>query len=201
VITFRVLDARTVMDPQLFETLPSEEVEVIAINILGLPSVPLQEIGEREVEWLCWLHRRTSAEHVVYKVKASDPQGKSCTLCVLWPPSTMTDDTSKYVHEVEALVMSLAPQIALFGYSRVPARGPVIHIQGEDMVHNMPLFIQLIFDASQLHTTSMRTKTVEGVRYKVKVLPDASMRVLADRIDEAELPLFLEQLLWCFGAL
>jgi hypothetical protein len=121
-----LVEARTVMDPARFEGLPTAEEEVIAITILGLESVTVQETGEREGEWLKWLQDRTSAEQVLFKVKPADTQGQAGTLCVFWPIATTTLETEKYMREVEGLIMS---QTAPYGDSRVPDRSPVIRSQ------------------------------------------------------------------------
>jgi hypothetical protein len=194
-----LVEARTALDPARYDSLPMREEEVLAVTIIGLESETGQNAEEREQDWLKWFKARTSADQVLFKVKIIDTQGQAsqgqaCTLHVTWPAAATPSEAEQHLREIEGLVMSLAPQSAHYGNTRVPARGPVMRSQDGERMRNMPLLIQLVVESSQFPPTFRRTKIVEGIRYKIKPIPAGAMRGLAKRIDSAALPSFTQEL-------
>jgi hypothetical protein len=78
----------------------------------------------------------------------------------------------------------------------LPHGDPVIHSQPRagGGVTNLPLFIQLVDEASQFPKMATRTTMVGGMRHRVRLVPDEALRVLGDKINAAALPPFLQQL-------
>jgi hypothetical protein len=185
------LEARPEVDHRPTDSLPWVDQTVIAINVLGLPRILQEEKKETEEKWLTWFQARSAVELVVYTEK-----GDAGVLCVQWPTSAKSEDLALYVGQVEALLMSFVLQVAEHGDDRAPTRGQVIRSQKRagGGVTTFPLFVQLVQEASQLPKTEARIIMVGGKRHRVRLVPDAVLRVLGDKIDEAAFPPFLQQL-------
>ena len=117
-------------------------------------------------------------------------------MCAAWALDPTPEDRERDLRQAQALSTSLVPQLTPYGDEAVLSRGPIMRqvLKKGEGFRKLALMAQPVVDASQLDSFPKQWRTVDGISHQVVLIPDDSMRLLDDMINDAALPPFIEQI-------